>query len=209
MSDRRPATATSSASSWERGALWLLPTRAGCFLNRLTIAHARSGSTLRRPRTTSSGSVTATTRPRRPNFGGRPRLPCRSFPPAAADPARPFVAAMSEPDAEPETHAVDVDGRIAGEHAPEAVLQIDHDVVVHRHDDAGAEGGHGFGQRSRQVRAERDVLRDGTGRVDAADLKGHVVVHARDADCGEHVGARPAFGLDAIPHARRSERHRL
>src|SRR5438552_14845077 len=39
----------------------------------------------------SSGSVTATTRPRRPNFGGRPRLACRSPRPAAA---RPLVADM-------------------------------------------------------------------------------------------------------------------
>ena len=40
-----------------------------------TIAQPRSGSTRRSPRTTSSGSVRATTWLRRPNFGGRPRLP--------------------------------------------------------------------------------------------------------------------------------------
>ena len=56
ISDWRPAIVTSSTSG--RGA----STReGGCFSNKVTIAHARSGCTRRRPRTTSSGKVNATT----------------------------------------------------------------------------------------------------------------------------------------------------
>src|SRR6185436_20250471 len=102
------------------------------FSNSVTMAQPTSGSSLRSPRTTSSGSVSATTWLGRPNFGGRPRFVGDTC-------SRSSLAARLEADADANTGATHVDAPVLGENPSEPELEIGHQPLPQRPHRAGAD----------------------------------------------------------------------